>query len=171
MSKSAPISLPNLPIEVVIRIFGLLDVYDLYAVSHLNKACHAIFKQHLELDFAMKAAGVVNGTREVTAREKLAALARREENWRKLNPSHVLNVNVPHLNSSLYDLSAGFYVLGDSASDFAGRGTYLLRYADLLKCETDAGNNIWGIVEGEGMIADFGLCIDEHDLIALVEVT
>ncbi len=124
----------------------------------------------------------------------LRALARREENWRTLDTSRVVTVRIPHFPSNLYDLSAGFYVLGDVVGntfyDFIEKRTLSLRYADLSKYEADASGRTdveeedenedfahwkanaekWGIMKAEGVIVDFGLCIDEHDLLGLVEV-
>jgi len=189
MSTSIFLTFLDLPIEIIVRTFLLLDVYDLHTISHLNKTCHAVYKQHLELDFELKAAGVINGTREVNSQEKLKALARRERNWRSLIPSHIGAVKVAHCPSTIYDLSSGVYILGDASQNNYRRSTVSLRYAELSKFEdshedisdddtgddeelpqrTPAGSE-WGVVEAEGDIVDFGLCIDEHDLVALIEL-
>ena len=197
MSKSSPVSFPDLPIEVVYRIFILLDLNELHAISCLNKTCHAIYKQHLELDFVLKAAGVVNGSRLVDSAEKLRALKRREERWKVLDMSRSVLVKIPHRASNLYDLSAGFYVLGgvsgNSFFDYYAKRTKYVAFADLSNYDVDgspevsesvgngeeelytkkADSNKWGIVQADegSVIVDFGLCIEEHDLIAMVEVT
>lgn len=202
MKTSDAASFTNLPIEVIFRIFFLLEVYDLHAISYLNKTCHAIYKQHLELDFECKAAGVVNGTREVDNGKKLEALRLREERWRTLDMSDCVTVRIPHHPSNLYDLASGFYVLGGvqghSFFDYIERRTKFLRFTDLSSYRDDtASSNIndegndcnnngiagllrkgaddsnWGLVKAadESVIVDFGLCVDEHDLIGLVEIT
>ncbi|KLO16088.1 hypothetical protein SCHPADRAFT_901780 [Schizopora paradoxa] len=194
MRISNATSVTDLPIEVVFRIFSLLDVYDLLAVSSLNRTCHAIFEEHLQFYYELKAAGVINGAPLMDIGGKLQALRLREERWRTLDMTRHQTVDIPHDPSNLYDLSSGFYVLGGVQGNhffsFIEKKTKYLRVANLFNYHKDdhddagndattelvgkkADNGEWGEIKANGnsLIVDFGLCIDEHDLIGVVEVT
>ncbi|KLO12644.1 hypothetical protein SCHPADRAFT_941019 [Schizopora paradoxa] len=195
MSISSSASFTNLPVEVIVRIFFSLDAYDLLAVSSLNKSCNNLFKNLLELEYELMAAGVTKGASSMNKDERLRALRCREERWRTLDMTHRVSVKVPHHCSTLYDISSGFYVLGGvqgpSIFDFIDKKTKFLRFADLSRYKDSNKNNgsdnegtthpggerdttdDWGEIKAEenATIVDFGLCIDEHDLIGLIELT
>lgn len=195
MIVSSSASFTDLPVEVIVRIFSSLGVYDLLAVSSLNRSCNAIYKEYLELDYELMAAGVIIGAPLVERDRRLQALRRREERWRTLDMTHRVPVKIPHRCSSLYDISSGFYVLGGvkvhTLFDFIERKTKFLQFTNLSnynKDDNDGGsdsdgstelvgkkaiNNEWGEIKAEenAIIVDFGLCIDEHDLIGFIEVT
>jgi hypothetical protein len=150
------------------------------------RRCNTIYKEHLELDFELKAAGMVDGSACFSSQEKLKALRKQEENWRNMNLTHVASVKVPHFPTSPYIFKSGYYVTG-GAVDGHDSSTVMLQYLNVLNLnkeklpdECDASDHFpdnhredehsWGFIQGEGVIQAFCLSIDEHDLVALVEL-
>lgn len=128
------LSLIDLPDEINIRIFRLLDYYDLLAASCLSKTFHCIIKQYLGLELAMMAAGVINGSQVMDNGEKHTRLARAEEQWKVLDARPV-KVHTPYSNR--FAISAGFFVTANGLSNPS-----LLRYAELTRYEAGTNNLI-----------------------------
>lgn len=77
-------------------------------------------------------------------------------------------------------MSGGFFFIGDCHLDLQRRISFSLRYINLASYEPDPSTSEkvvikeeeWGELKLaiEGTIADFGLSLEENDLIALLEV-
>lgn len=101
--------------------------------------------------------------------------------WNRLDSSHrvraQVSLNALALHPTLYDLSGGFYFLGDCYLDSHRRRVFALRYIDLVNYEPDTSTNgklvikeEWGKLKLEGDIVDFGPFLEVHDLIVLIKV-
>lgn len=70
-----------------------------------------------------------------------------------------MSVPVDHVQSGVYDLSAGVYLLSNSTRN-------AIHYLKLPRNSTDEIK--WEMLEVNNSIIDIGLCLYEHDLIVIV---
>lgn len=172
-TTTMPCSIEELPIEAVAAILRFLDVYDLVAVSRLNRFFHDIVKDfpYLQYHFARELYDMrdVNTGCAMDIRKKVAEIERRERAWRAMDLSNKTCVKVRHQTSHIYDLSGGVYLLGDCKRYLQSRNTITLRHLDLAKCsQKKSVAEDWPELTVESDIVDMGLSLPEFDLIAIV---
>jgi hypothetical protein len=107
-----------------------------------------------------------NPTSPIPISERLARLRAREEAFGEVNATWKVSVSVPFPASGLYELSGGMFWLGEV-------NRKALRYIELPSqpAEEGAPPMEWGRIalpSKESVIIDFGLGIEEHDLVAMV---
>ena len=179
----------DLPVELVVAILSFLpfqDVLNARLWSSLYK--DAVDSSPVLLyDLELREAGMsdelvtqaaTGGTRYELG-QKLEMLRRRRETWASpdIDLSRRLRVPFQHNPSHIYDLSGGAYLLGDCKTNVESRATLTVRYLDL--CSADEGMSKWDALKKrkneswpellfEGRVADIGLALEEHDLIAAV---
>jgi hypothetical protein len=152
-----------LPDEILAQIVLLLPTPD---ILHSRLVCFklsSIISSSVEIQYriALETSGLEdNGTcSSFSPSEKLSKLLRGQKAWRKFKPQFIKPVKVQHLPSGIYDLSGGIYLLGsDRMLD--------LDYAVLP--ERDGEDAEWKSIELQEAYLDMGLCIDEHDLVAII---
>ncbi|TEB26755.1 hypothetical protein FA13DRAFT_1010701 [Coprinellus micaceus] len=155
-----------LPDEILAQIVLLLPTPD---ILHSRLVCFklsSIISSSVEIQYriALETSGLEdNGTcSSFSPSEKLSKLLRGQKAWRKFKPQFIKPVKVQHLPSGIYDLSGGIYLLGsDRMLD--------LDYAVLP--ERDGEDAEWKSIELQETYLDMGLCIDEHDLVAIITTT
>ncbi|PPQ97316.1 hypothetical protein CVT26_006634 [Gymnopilus dilepis] len=103
-----------------------------------------------------------NPCSNLPASEKLEALRRSERAWWTLRPGFVKSVPVTHIQSGVYDLTAGVYFLSNSTRNS-------IHYIKLPTKETDLVE--WQKIDANKLIVDIGLCLYEHDLMVLITST
>ena len=116
---------------------------------------------------ACKAAGVIDNPKSpLSYAERLEALKKREDTWRKLEPVFETTIKVNDEPSTFYELTAGNYFL----SDKNGKDLY---YCHLPSSSHDIPR--WIRIPGQcpgqslsGFIFDTGMAVYEHDLIVSV---
>ncbi|KAJ7698177.1 hypothetical protein B0H14DRAFT_3529054 [Mycena olivaceomarginata] len=162
----------DLPPEILAYIFTFLPNAALHTA---RQSCHflsAFITSSVELQYqmAVEVAQVTdNPTSPIPISERLARLRAREEAFGEVNATWKVSVSVPFPASGLYELSGGMFWLGEV-------NRKALRYIELPSrpAEEGAPPMEWGRIalpSKESVIIDFGLGIEEHDLIAMVTFT
>ncbi|KAM6497445.1 hypothetical protein JOM56_007918 [Amanita muscaria] len=116
---------------------------------------------------ACKAAGVIDNPQSpLSYGERLEALKKREDAWRKLKPAFETTIKINDLPSTLYELSAGNYFL----SDINRRDLYYCRLPSSPQDDPQ-----WCRIPGHGpgqswsgSIIEMGMAVYEHDLVVNV---
>ncbi|KAG6919492.1 hypothetical protein DXG01_005751 [Tephrocybe rancida] len=155
----------DLPQEIGVRVLSFLDLADLVSVSATHSSLYAACKSSrgLEYRFAAYAAGAeANVHSNHVASERLSALESLEKGWSNLTFDFRKKIPVKHSVSGLYDFTEGICILGDAKGD-------TLHYINLPS--NPDGPAAWSKIEIGRQMADFGLAIHEHDLIAVLTVT
>ncbi|TDL27091.1 hypothetical protein BD410DRAFT_783271 [Rickenella mellea] len=162
----------DLPTELAVQIFGLLDVNDLISSRLICRSTNAIYNGSslLQYLFSLRVAGFIDHGGHMNVRHKLHLLRTQEERWRNLDLSNKVTVETQHTPSNIYDLSGGVYVLGDSERDIIRRRTLSLRYLDLHEASLKSGlvTEAWPQLSFGAKIIDIGLALEEHDLVAVI---
>ena len=156
-------SLLALPDEILGQIFLLLPTPD---ILHSRLVCfklNSIISSSVEIQYriALETSGLEDNRTcsSFSPSERLNKLLKGEKAWRQFKPQFIKPVKVQHLPSGIYDLSGGIYLLGsDRMLD--------LDYAVLP--EREGENAEWRSIELQETYLDMGLCIDEHDLVAII---
>ncbi|KAG5641544.1 hypothetical protein DXG03_004803, partial [Asterophora parasitica] len=152
--------LRNLPPEIVVRILCYLDLADLASAARINKLFHSYTKtfQVVQYHIATQAALLEdNPSSKVDVSTKLGLLASREEGWAEMDIDWCRTVKVEHRASGVWDLTGGYYLLGNESRRS-------LHYFKLPSAKDDPVE--WSRINMDCEIIDLGLNIDEHDLIA-----
>ncbi|KAM6499871.1 hypothetical protein JOM56_005379 [Amanita muscaria] len=159
-------ALLTLPYELVERILLLLATESVQTCRLVNRALSAIIQSSVLLQYsqACEAAGVIDNPRSLLSYpERLEALEKREDSWRKLKPVFETTIKVDHQQSSLYGLTEGMYFLGDNNEKD-------LHYCHLPLSPQDDPR--WfriprhGTEEGlPARLVNFATAVYEHDLI------
>ncbi|KAG6840243.1 hypothetical protein C0991_007991 [Blastosporella zonata] len=155
----------NFPPEIVIRILCFLDLPDLTSVSTTHSSLRAVVKASHGLQFRYAAcnAGVeVNPNSNHVASERLSSLRLLEAGWSNFNIDFRKSISVKHKASGLYDLTGGICVLGDA-------NRQALHHVRLPSNPNDVVE--WSKIHVDQEVVDFGLCLYEHDLIAVLTFT
>ncbi|KIL62103.1 hypothetical protein M378DRAFT_805228 [Amanita muscaria Koide BX008] len=165
----AAISL-TLPRELVEHILLLLDTRSILKCKLVNREFNAIIQSSTLVQYylACKAAGVIDNPQSpLSYGERLEALKRREDAWKKLKPVFETTIKVIEYESStFYDLSAGNYFILDKS------------WKDLYYCllpSSPQDNPQWLRIPGHGpgkrwsgFILEIGMAVYEHDLVVNV---
>ncbi|KAM6497732.1 hypothetical protein JOM56_005680 [Amanita muscaria] len=166
----ATISL-TLPRELMERILLLLDIKFMLKCRLVNREFHAIIQSSTLLQYylACKASGVIDNPQSpLSYAERLEALKDREDAWRKLKPVFEMTIKANDLPSTLYELTAGNFFLGD-------KNRKDLYYCRLPSSPQD--NPQWFRISGHGpgqswsdsgSIIEMGMALYEHDLVVNV---
>ncbi|KAM6497457.1 hypothetical protein JOM56_007930 [Amanita muscaria] len=165
----ATISL-TLPRELVEHILLLLDTRSILKCKLVNREFNAIIQSSTLVQYylACKAAGVIDNPQSpLSYGERLEALKRREDAWKKLKPVFETTIKVIEYESStFYELSAGNYFILDKS------------WKNLYYCllpSSPQDNPQWLRIPGHGpgkswsgFILEIGMAVYEHDLVVNV---
>ncbi|KIL60823.1 hypothetical protein M378DRAFT_904498 [Amanita muscaria Koide BX008] len=135
----------------------------------VNQEFNAIIQSSTLVQYylACKVAGVIdNRQSSLSCAERLEALKKREDTWRKLTPvfeTTIEIINQPKWSNSAHELTAGYYFLGNK------------NWKDLYYCHLPSSpqdNPQWSSIPGHGpgqswsgTILDMGMAVYEHDLV------
>ncbi|KAM6497441.1 hypothetical protein JOM56_007914 [Amanita muscaria] len=156
-----------LPHELVERILLLLDTKSVRRSRLVNREFNAIIQSSTSVQYylACEAAGVIDNPQSLLSYgERLEALKKREDAWRKLKPAFETTIKINDLPSALYDLSAGnLFRLDTNRKE--------LHYCRLPSSPRD--NPQWFRILGfgpswSGSIVGMGMAVYEHDLVVSV---
>ncbi|KIL60576.1 hypothetical protein M378DRAFT_83581, partial [Amanita muscaria Koide BX008] len=158
-----------LPHELVERILLMLDTKSTLKCRLVNREFNAIIQSSTLVQYylACTAAGVIDNPQSpLSYAERLEALKKREDAWRKLNPVFETTIKANDQPSTSYELTAGNYFLCDD------------RWKDLHYCHLPSSlqdNPQWVRIPGHGpgqgwsgSIVDMGMAVYEHDLVVSV---
>jgi hypothetical protein len=161
-STSTMAHFSDLPLELITHILYKTSPNDLLVCKRINKYFYNLIQNsillqyHLALDCA-KAKN--NPYSSLPSSERLKKLRDSESAWAFLRPKLTATIPVPHNPSGIYDLTGGVYLLGNT-------NRTQLHYLKLPSSGKDA--IYWEVINVGKTIIDMGLCVHEHDLIAIV---
>ncbi|KIL55621.1 hypothetical protein M378DRAFT_17780 [Amanita muscaria Koide BX008] len=157
----------TLPRELVERILLLLDTKSILTCRLANREFNEIIQSSIALQYflACKAAGVIDNPRSpLSYAERLEALKKREDAWRKLKPMFEMTISVNHRAAfKICRSTEGAYFLSDA-------NWKDLNYCHLTSFPQD--NPRWIRIPGHGpalnwsgILVNFVAALYEHDLI------
>ena len=154
----------DLPPEILVRIFLFLPIPGLLACQGVNHYLSNVISSSIELQYALHCKSATqldtdNPQCLLSFKERLTLLLAKEARWKELNQRFHSTANISFLTSGIYDLSGGVYLLGD-VSRRTLHYTYLPNDSDQKL--------VWKSLSTDHLIIDMGLCVHEHDLIAIV---
>ncbi|KAJ7135496.1 hypothetical protein C8R43DRAFT_1021276 [Mycena crocata] len=155
--------------ELLIQILFFLDLDDLHSCRQTCRFLSDVIETSIEIQYLMArltAQVADNPSSTLPASERLALLHAREDAFALVNPSWACSIPVTFVASGLYELSAGFFFLGEDPRK-------ALRYIE-LPSEQSASPPQWERItlsSPQSTIIDFGLAIEEHDLIVIATYT
>ena len=179
MSLPVPAPLLTLPTELIVRILSYLECPALLTFRRISRCFRAIIDADtsLQYDIELFAAGALHnptaGSRYSLA-DCLRLLKEREHAWQHLKFSPGVEIHVPHAPSSIYDLTGGIFLLGESYSPRLPnwRPTDATRHIDLraalLSSNADVLDDLWRRIDVQSKIMDVGIAAQEHDLVAII---
>lgn len=193
-STATMLTLLSLPPELIGQILYFLSPEDIVTCSTVNSQLRVLIASSVGLQYTLALDAVRAEDNPLcidSIASKLQALKNSENAWKFLDTKQRRKVRVTYLQSGVYDLSSGIYLL----SDHGRRRLYTIdlnsltpntpqarRKADEEQQRAASGNVKttpnnqqlkeeiikWKKVESQKFIVDLGLCVYEHDLIALV---
>jgi hypothetical protein len=163
----------KLPLELVTRILSFLYIPDLVSCQLTDRFLFNVIKDSVLLRYliATEAACVEDNPHcNLSLSERLEQLKRREEAWSCCRIDFRREVPLQRKSTSIYDLTGGVYLLGDSRNgdltSFRRPLTTGLSYLTLPSLSSHEPT--WSRLDIKRNIIDIGLAIHEHDLIAIV---
>lgn len=161
------IQLLDLPQELLIQILSNLPPKQLvFPIQLVNHYLHDLVQTSLvpQYKMAVAFAGLQdNPNSTLVAAERLEALKSYEYAWQNFAIRKHQKIPVTYQSSGLYDLSQGIYVLGEFQVGHLQYPTSFLRWVDLSQDEPS-----WQRISVDRNVIDFGVAVQEHNLIALV---
>lgn len=172
----------NLPAEIVVQIFSHLDLFEINAVKSISPYYRDVVANSSLLQYiaGLEASGLQDEGEAhppINLQQKLQCLRAHEEDWRTLRTERMIRVAINHVPSSIYDLSGGVYVLGETniRPDMHWHNvvTNGLRYVDLASITVYREGHLlfnqeWRKFEIGSRILDMGFALQEHDLVAVI---
>jgi hypothetical protein len=161
-AQTKPTMLLDLPTELVVQIFFHLSPIDLVSCQLTCKYLHSVVQDSVVLQYHMAliaAKASDNPCSPLPVSTKLAQLKNGERAWAILKPTFTTTIPVDHNPSGIYDLTGGVYLLGNHNR----QDLHYLR----LPSHPDEKTG-WNTIKVGRTIIDMGLCVYEHDLIAVV---
>ncbi|PCH45032.1 hypothetical protein WOLCODRAFT_145295 [Wolfiporia cocos MD-104 SS10] len=176
----------SLPQELLIEILIHLPLSALAACRLTSRALDTLIVNDVLLQYSieLRAAGVIdNPSSPFPIHERLRLLKERERAWSRVEVADSCTVDVLYRPSTIYDLTGGVFLLGESLSNtglHGRRGTDALRFVHLPSLlsqahtrgdDSDSGEDAWARIIPEAATIDIGLSVQEHDLVAVVTKT
>ncbi|KAH9939181.1 hypothetical protein B0H21DRAFT_757168 [Amylocystis lapponica] len=169
----------DFPPELFVRILLFLPLSDLATCQRVNRTVNDTIQSSVELQYSIElaAAGAEDDTSSpLVLADRLRLLRARETAWGLLDFSRVTTIPVCHRPSSIYDLTSGLFLLGETFVHhrLIQKGTDALRTIRLPCSQEGEGREAgeeapsWSKISLEASVIDIGLAVQEHDLIAVV---
>lgn len=152
----------NLPPEIINCILHDLPPPDVVACQLSSKFLDTTIRESVMLQYKLaltRAFAKDSPLSHTLAVDKLNALKNIENSWINMKPDFLRTIPVPSRQSGVYDLTAGVYLLSDSDRTSLG-------FLRLPEKESDVPQ--WATHKVGKLIIDIGLCVYEHDLMAIV---
>lgn len=161
----------SFPPEIITQILSLLSLKDLYRCEMTCQRLLAHIRESVLLTYVKESqiAGVIdNPSCLLPISEKLAALRQQERAWQTLDLPPPTRIAIPATNpiGSFYELKGGYFFLSAVTEvGLEGAGTFV-RYIEF----SDPSNLAvgWKEIRLPGSMLDIAVCVEEHDLIALI---
>ena len=156
-----PTMLLNLPTELVVQILLYLDT-DIASCRLTCTYLDSVVRDSVVLQYhtaLIGARATDNPCSDLPLSKKLEQLKNGEKAWAVLKPTSITTIPVKHNTSGIYDLTGGVYLLGNQSR----RDLHYVRLPSHPGEEPE-----WSTIHVGRTIIDMGLCVYEHDLIAVV---
>ena len=166
-----PMSLLHFPPELMTRILLYLSPLDIISCG---RTCRVLYdlRNDSKLRYLVqmeRCAVRDNMNPGLSYPERLHILEKREEAWATLDFRRSVKVSIPPNPSSRYEFTGGTFLLGTTPDCDSGDSTVGFSYVTLPSLSDSQDQNLeWKACSIETEILDFGLAVDEHDLIAAV---
>ena len=154
----------DLPPEILIRILLYLPLPTLLTCHSVNRHLHDLVSGSAEIQYALHCGFAMQLNTDnplclVSVKERLTQLSTREMQWQKFTCDSQNTTNIAFRTSGIYDLSGGIFLLGHASRR-------MLHYTYLPS--TSDEQVVWKSIATDHLIIDMGLCVYEHDLIAVI---
>ncbi|KAI9057481.1 hypothetical protein FKP32DRAFT_1350242 [Trametes sanguinea] len=165
-------SLLQLSPELLVQILSYLDYQDLQVCRRVNWAMNKLIQSSIALQYSMQLqlyGYEDNPICPLVIADKLRLLRQQEASWSRLDFEKETSVRIPFNPSSIYDLTDGVLLLGESLSGIQ-TGADTVRWAPLsrlISAQPDPSSNLWEKIDVGAHIIDVGLSVEEHDLIVV----
>ncbi|CDO70843.1 hypothetical protein BN946_scf184801.g36 [Trametes cinnabarina] len=165
-------SLLQLSPELLVHILSYLDYQDLHVCRRVNSAMNRLIQSSIFLQYFMQLqiyGYEDNPSCPLVIADKLRLLQRQEAAWSRLDFEKETTVRIPFNPSSIYDLTDGVLLLGESLSGIQS-GADTVRWTPLSRLvsgQPESSYNIWEKIDVGAHIIDVGLSVEEHDLIVV----
>jgi hypothetical protein len=162
------------PLEILIEIFSEVHhLTDLLACKLVCRTFHQVFKDSTRLEYriALERAGMINNSCcDLPTPTRLKMLRERERAWGHFDwKSFTPDIGVPAPSSPLQEVTSNAAVLGIMDTNIPGESVTTRGFQSVEL--PSMGKNLspqWNVVDVGEDILDFGVAIEEHDLLAYV---
>ncbi|CAK5271668.1 unnamed protein product [Mycena citricolor] len=182
-------SILDLPPELIHVCLSYLPLADIYTLEHLvgNTLLRSLITSSVAIAYrrALHSACVEESptfshpaSSPSPVSDRLRLLRRTNERFTAFDPVHRGSLTVPFPTTSIYDLAGDVFVLGDGCGEMVdGRCTGVrvlqTRVAAAAAAKSEGlvegvDEDVWRRINAGKPIIDFGLAVEEHDLIAMV---
>ncbi|KAF9474146.1 hypothetical protein BDN70DRAFT_936880 [Pholiota conissans] len=154
-----------LPHEIIASILSYLPPEDLLSSQLTSRYLNTAILNSVSIQYDRALTVACANDSPLSQRStaaKLESLKRVEDAWNSMQTDFTLGMEVPLKESGVYDLTGGVYLL--STADRMGLG--------YTKLPSKKGEETkWEMMQVGKWIVDVGLCVYEHDLVAIVTST
>ncbi|KAI0366639.1 hypothetical protein BV20DRAFT_951818 [Pilatotrama ljubarskyi] len=166
-------SLLDLSHELLVHILSYLDYEDLQVCRRLNHAMNKLIQSSIVLQYSMQLqlfGYEDNPSCPLVIADKLRLLRQQEIAWSRLDFDKETSIRIPFNPSSIYDLTDGVLLLGESLSGIQS-GADTVRWTRLSRLisheDGPPPSRLWEKIDVGAHIIDVGLSVEEHDLIVV----
>ncbi|KAI0632509.1 hypothetical protein C8Q77DRAFT_1059625 [Trametes polyzona] len=165
-------SLFDLSHELLVHILSYLDYEHLQVCRTLCHAMNKLIQSSIYLQYAMQLqlyGYEDNPSSPMVVADKLRCLLQQEASWSRLDFERESTVRIPFNPSSIYDLTDGVLLLGESVSGTQS-GADMIRWTRLTELAPGSRallSPTWERIDVGAHIIDVGLSVEEHDLIVV----
>ncbi|RPD62818.1 hypothetical protein L227DRAFT_573341 [Lentinus tigrinus ALCF2SS1-6] len=173
-------SLLDLSQEILVHILSYLHYNDLNVCRRLNKPFNRLIQGSTLLQYSMRlqlAGYEDNPYSPLVLADKLRLLKQQEAAWLRLDFDKPATVRIPFVPTSIYDLTDGILLLGESTAGGQSMapggqtGADSIRWTRLSSLYAPGSSTTpqdsWEQIEVGAHIMDVGLAVQEHDLIVV----
>lgn len=154
-------ALLDLPPEILTHILLCLPTASVLRCKRLNQYLQNLISQSVELQYHIRrglSELLDNPHCKLSVSERLDCLLK-ENRWEELDLNFKESFHIPFTTSGIYDLTGGIYLLGNVSRK-------VLHYIYL---PSEPNQEVeWKEVRLDKTIIDMGLCVYEHDLLAVI---
>ncbi|KAH9890078.1 hypothetical protein C8Q73DRAFT_736647 [Cubamyces lactineus] len=165
-------SLLQLSPELMVHILSYLDYRDLQVCRRVNQAMNKLIQSSILLQYSMQlqlCGYDDNPSCPQVIADKLLRLLQQENAWARLDFEKETTIRIPFTPSSIYDLTDGVLLLGESVSG-AQSGADTIRWTRISRLVASSDPpppNLWERIDVSAHVIDVGLSVEEHDLIVV----
>jgi hypothetical protein len=163
----------HFPQEILVHILAFLDLGDILTCERTCRLLHQIYQQSPTLQYIVDTTigGVIDtGNSPLVVAERLEHLRMRTDAWNQLKINCTTQIPITYSPSGIYDLTGGYYFLGETPHPTLRWITASMRYVSLPSIYSHLRGRApqWMKLEVGESIIDIGVCAEENDLIAVV---